>query len=190
MADFFTFSTIICHYKLRFFLGRKIENKTQKINNRCSVLHTYLTCQLISPISELFSKRWSKTGTRLKWGLRHLIHQHTAQGLPFVTNGIEGIRSLKWEVRGGEKNGLLCSSELIFQCFSSRETARNLFKQLIGLFKEAGETVAASLEVIVSEDSGNFWHTLVSSKAISKRFPSEADGEKNATTVTYPKLST
>ena len=67
--------------------------------------------------------------------------------------------------------------------------------------REAGETVAASLEVIVGEDSGNLWHTLVSSKAISKRFPSEADGKKyvdsalesltlNATTVTYSKLST
>ena len=44
--------------------------------------------------------------------------------------------------------------------------------------KEVGETVAASLEVIVGEDSDNVWHTLVSSKAICKRFPSEADVEK------------
>ena len=45
--------------------------------------------------------------------------------------------------------------------------------------KKAGETVAASLEVIAGEDSGNLWHTLVPSKEISERFPSEADGEKN-----------
>ena len=45
--------------------------------------------------------------------------------------------------------------------------------------KKAGETVAASLEVIAGEDSGILCHNLVSSKAISQRFPSEADGEKN-----------
>ena len=142
-----------------------------------SNLKPHLTCHLISPISELFSKRWPKTGTplSLEGGLRRLIHQQTAQGLPFVTNGIEGVRSLKWEVRFGEKNGLLCSPELIFQCFSSRETARKFFKQHIGLFKEAGEIVAASLEVIVGEDSGNLW-----------RFPSEADGENGTSTCTAP----
>ena len=45
--------------------------------------------------------------------------------------------------------------------------------------KKAGETVTASLEVIAGKDSGNLWHNLVSSKAISERLPSEADGEKN-----------
>ena len=58
------------------------------------------------------------TPCRAGGGLRHTLHQHIGQGLPFVTNCIEGVRSLKWGVRAGEKTGLPCCQDLIFQCFS------------------------------------------------------------------------
>ena len=52
-----------------------------------------------------------------------MIHQHTGQGLAFMTDGIREVRSLKWEGGRVGIKWLVLLSRLIFFSFSSQETS-------------------------------------------------------------------
>ena len=98
-------STSLASLSLRIFLAHKL-------------LATLKTGKNFAPLPRL----------KIEGEMRHPVHQYTAQGLPCMTNGVEGVRSLKWGVRGGEKNGLTCCPDLIFQGFSSPQTCSKRFQ--------------------------------------------------------------